>query len=108
MGTIYSSVIELVYENKYPKKNARAKRRRYWLNYIKMKCGCSICGYRENALALQFDHLGCKTRQVSHMILNSIANLIKEVRKCRVLCANCHSIHTDRRNNGRKTKRLDT
>jgi hypothetical protein len=91
-----------------PKLNARAKRRRYWLNYIKMKCGCNICGYRVNPLALQFDHIGNKTRQVSHMVLNSIVNLIKEVRKCRVLCANCHSIHTDRRRNGRTTKRVDT
>jgi hypothetical protein len=91
-----------------PKLNYRAKRRRYWLNYIKMKCGCAFCGYRDNPLALQFDHLGNKTRQVSHMVLNSIKNLIKEVRKCRVLCANCHSIHTDRRRNGRTTKRVDT
>jgi hypothetical protein len=73
-----------------------------------MKCGCNFCGYRDNPLALQFDHLGNKTRQVSHMVLNSIKNLIKEVRKCRVLCANCHSIHTDRRRNGRTTKRVDT
>lgn len=91
-----------------PKCNARAKRRRYWLNYIKMKCGCALCGYKDNPLALQFDHIGNKTKQVSHMVLNSIVNLIKEVRKCRVLCANCHSIHTDRRTNGRTTKRVDT
>ncbi len=61
-----------------PKLNARAKRRRYWLNYIKMKCGCALCGYRDNPLALQFDHIGNKTKQVSHMVLNSIVNLIKE------------------------------
>ena len=88
--------------------NAKAKRRRYWLNYVKVKCGCSICGYRNNPLALQFDHLRNKTRQVSHMITSSLVNLFKEVRKCRVLCANCHSIHTDRRRNGRTTKRADT
>ena len=91
-----------------PKCNARAKRRRYWLNYIKMKCGCALCGYRDNPLALQFDHIGNKTKQVSHMVLNSIVNLIKEVRKCRVLCANCHSINTDRRRNGRTIERVDT
>jgi hypothetical protein len=78
------------------------------LNHVKMKCGCSICGYRENALALQFDHIGSKTKQVSHMVLHSLVNLFKEVRKCRILCANCHSIYTDRRNNGRRTKRVDT
>jgi hypothetical protein len=88
--------------------NAKAKRRRYWLNYVKLKCGCSICGYRNNPLALQFDHIGNKTRQVSHMITSSLVNLFKEVRKCRVLCANCHLIHTDRRRNGRTAKRVDT
>ena len=89
---------------------ARAKRRRYWLNYLKVKCGCYICGYKANAHALQFDHVGVKTRQVSNLVKSKITNLFKEIRKCRILCANCHMINTDRSNNGRgrKTKRVDT
>lgn len=89
---------------------ARAKRRRYWLNYIKVKCGCYICGYKTNAQALQFDHIEAKTKQVSHLVMSSIVALFKEIRKCRILCANCHMINTDRSNNGRgrKTKRVDT
>ena len=89
---------------------ARAKRRRYWLNYLKVKCGCYICGYKTNAHALQFDHVGVKTRQVSNLVKSKITNLFKEIRKCRILCANCHMINTDRSNNGRgrKVKRADT
>ena len=89
---------------------ARVKRRRYWLNYLKVKCGCFICGYNTNARALQFDHVGIKSRNVSHLVTYKIINLFKEIRKCRILCANCHMINTDRSNNGRgrKVKRADT
>ena len=89
---------------------ARAKRRRYWLNYIKVKCGCFVCGYNTNARALQFDHVGIKKREVSKLVMNKIKILYKEIRKCRILCANCHIINTDRSNNGRgrKVKRADT
>ena len=89
---------------------ARVKRRRYWLNYLKVKCGCFVCGYNTNARALQFDHVGIKSRNVSHLVTYKIINLFKEIRKCRILCANCHIINTDRSNNGRgrKVKRADT
>ena len=89
---------------------AKQKRRRYWLNYLKVKCGCYICGSKTNPHALQFDHVGVKTRQVSNLVKSKITNLFKEIRKCRILCANCHMISTDRSNNGRgrKVKRLDT
>ena len=89
---------------------ARAKRRRYWLNYLKVKCGCFVCGYNTNARALQFDHVEIKKREVSKLVMNKIKILFKEIRKCRILCANCHIINTDRSNNGRgrKVKRADT
>lgn len=71
------------------------KLRRKWLDYLKMKCGCKICGYKENPFALQFDHVkGKKTKDVSKMVTYSLKTLMAEVRKCRVLCANCHMIHT--------------
>ena len=76
------------------------KIRRKWLDYLKMKCGCQMCGYKENPFALQFDHItGNKRREVSDMVTYNLKTLMTEVRKCRVLCANCHMIHTI---NGRK------
>ena len=72
------------------------KIRRRWLNIYKVRKGCSLCGYNENSAALQFDHLdpSTKVRDVSNMITLKLKRLMDEVRKCRVLCANCHMIHT--------------
>lgn len=72
------------------------KIRRRWLNIYKVRKGCSLCGYNENSAALQFDHLdpSIKVRDVSNMITMKLKRLMDEVRKCRVLCANCHMIHT--------------
>jgi len=76
----------------------RIERRRYWINKYKVARGCDICGYQKKAVALHFDHIDSskKKRAVAHMIDVSIKNLIAEVRKCRLLCANCHYIETDK------------
>ena len=72
------------------------KIRRRWLNMYKVRKGCSLCGYNANPAALQFDHLdpSLKVQDVSNMITLKLKRLMDEVRKCRVLCANCHMIHT--------------
>jgi len=72
------------------------KIRRRWLNIYKKATGCSLCGYNEHPAALQFDHLdpSLKVQDVSNMVTLKLKRLMDEVRKCRVLCANCHMIHT--------------
>jgi hypothetical protein len=67
-----------------------------WLSLYKKAKGCAICGYKDNPLALQFDHVdpSLKSGNVSNMLAYSLKKLIAEVRKCRVLCANCHMIFT--------------
>ena len=62
----------------------------------KLKRGCECCGYKEHACALDFDHLdpSTKTRDISKMHTTSISTLTEEMRKCQVLCANCHRIKT--------------
>jgi len=72
------------------------KIRRRWLNIYKKAKGCSLCGYNEHPAALQFDHLdpSLKVKDVSNMVTLKLKRLMDEVRKCRVLCANCHMIHT--------------
>ncbi len=76
----------------------RRARRRHWLDKYKMNKGCCVCGYKDHAVALHFDHIEptAKRAAVAHMITYSLKALIKEVRKCRVLCANCHYVKTDR------------
>lgn len=63
----------------------------------KRKCGCRICGIK-NPIVLQFDHIDPTTKisTVSQMITDrhNIERIKAEIRKCQILCANCHLIKT--------------
>ena len=74
----------------------RRERRARWLNKIKQKLGCNICGYNEHPAALQFDHIhpDQKLFGIGSCKSTNLKTLFIELRKCRVLCANCHAIHT--------------
>lgn len=57
---------------------------------------CEFCGEKDPR-CLDFDHLDQSTKflKVSKLIGRYSVNKIKdEVKKTRVLCANCHKIHT--------------
>lgn len=55
---------------------------------------CVQCG-ETNILTLQFDHLSNKEFEVADNTLRrGWSSLEKELGKCQVLCANCHSIKT--------------
>jgi len=71
-------------------------RRSNHLNHYKLKKGCELCQYKDNVLALHWDHINPqdKTNNVTTFLNASLKNLFKELRKCRILCANCHAIHT--------------
>lgn len=70
----------------------KEKRRRRHLNRYKMMKGCAQCGYRKHPIALDFHHVGGKDKGIAGMLTHSLANLMKEIRKCIVLCSNCHRI----------------
>ena len=74
----------------------KMRRRRHWLNNYKIIKGCERCGYNAHGAALHFDHMdpSKKVDQVSKMLKGNRGRLIEEVRKCRVLCANCHAVKT--------------
>jgi len=73
---------------------------------IKITRGCEMCGYNAHPAALDFDHLDPATKyrtrkgalvHLADMIKGdrySLATVLTEVAKCRVLCANCHRIYT--------------
>jgi hypothetical protein len=72
-------------------------RRMYWLNKIKVYMGCGICGYNSHAVALEFDHLDRFSKRFTvsaRNVTRSLSSIFEELRKCRVLCANCHRVHT--------------
>lgn len=67
---------------------------------IKMESGCVDCGYKDNAQALQFDHIGTdKKESVSNLIRSDYAwsTILEEIAKCEVVCANCHAVRTQNR-----------
>ena len=72
----------------------------------KLRYGCAHCGYKESAYALQLDHIDPSTKHPKLKIkginrgihgLNWVDMRI-EIRKCQILCANCHAVKTHERN----------
>ena len=54
---------------------------------------CVDCG--ENDIrVLEFDHLGDKTKSISDILHGNMEKLQNEIKKCEVVCANCHKIRT--------------
>lgn len=75
------------------------QRRRMVLNLVKTTAGCMDCCYDENPVALDFDHVdGTKVKSVGRMTSYSYEKIWEEVMKCDVVCANCHRIRTQERN----------
>lgn len=75
---------------------------------LKTLAGCELCGYNADPRALQFDHVDPATKyrtkagkvvHPSDLIKGnrySLKTVLAEIAKCRVLCANCHAVHTHR------------
>ena len=99
----------------HKEKRARIRARRlYWLRKIKQSKGCENCGYNEHPLALDFAHRDQRTKHsgaaygagsgVSKLYpkiyadqtrnRQAIKKLFQEIRKCKILCKNCHVIET--------------
>jgi hypothetical protein len=87
------------------------KYRRYCIDLFKINNGCSICGYDKHPCALCFDHLpeydkhpickngysksnNCGGMQMLYSKKYPVGELISEIKKCRILCMNCHMEHT--------------
>ena len=74
-------------------KRMEAKR---FVNSYKLRYGCSRCGSNGNPAALDFHHIvpSSKLYNVSEMVARGmpLENIWDEMRKCIVLCANCHRI----------------
>ena len=66
----------------------------YIVDYLQ-KHPCVDCG-ESNIIVLEFDHLPQyeKTTEVTKLAHWGIKKVIKEIKKCEVVCANCHKIRT--------------
>lgn len=89
--------------------------RKHWIDLYKISNGCSICGYNKHPASICFDHLpgyekaeitknGCSKRNCAggmFMLYSkkyNIEELIDEIKKCRLLCHNCHMENTHKNN----------
>ena len=73
----------------------RLRETRDWFNKYKSKLHCEIC-YENNPACLEFHHINPDTKYhpVSDLVARGYSKrtILLEVKKCRVLCANCHRI----------------
>lgn len=70
--------------------------KRIYLDEYKMERGCETCGYNQHPAALTLDHIDPSTKLFtpSHGVTRNWDVFLAEIQKCRVLCANCHNIHS--------------
>lgn len=80
---------------------ARYRERQAVVEEIKLRSGCVDCGYNANPRALDFDHLpgAVKRFTVAAGVISgrSLDEILAEITKCEVVCANCHRIRTAER-----------
>ncbi|MDC3368045.1 HNH endonuclease [bacterium] len=91
---------------KKDERRARSKKKtsdtnRLFINRVKRRYGCQICGYKKSLSALEFHHLHSKKRVISRMSGYSRSTLKDEIKKCILVCSNCHSeIHDKEKKRG--------
>ena len=62
-------------------------------NAFKQRIGCKNCGYNKNGCSLDFHHNNpaTKERRITAGLLRANSELFKkEIKKCTLLCKNCH------------------
>lgn len=79
------------------KQEYRKRNREFIINYL-CENPCTDCG-ESDILVLEFDHLKDKKSEIYPLIIRpaGLPELIRELEKCEVVCANCHRRRTARR-----------
>lgn len=74
----------------------RRKRNRQWLKDYKSQLECRLCGESHPA-CLDFHHLDPEEKEVNVGLMLgkgwSVERMLREIKKCVVLCSNCHRKH---------------
>lgn len=81
-------------------KRRREKRRTNKIKAVLFKGGkCQECGLKSNILAVyDFHHINSnKEKNISRMMNESWEKIKKELKKCKMLCANCHRIEENKK-----------
>lgn len=87
-----------------PTKGATAQVKADYVRQYKLDKGCVDCGYKAHHSALDFDHKPgtVKVRDIKRGQQFGWLELLDEIAKCDVVCANCHRIRTYNRVQERK------
>ena len=96
-GNIYENwQNQEAYNRSYNKQLVKMKRNMRFIKRVKTMFGCGICGYNKSSVALHFDHINVNTKylEISRMGSANVQTLKNEMRKCQILCANCHAERT--------------
>lgn len=77
------------------RKQSRGKIRKV-INEIKENTPCMDCGIKYPYYVMDFDHLRDKKFQISRVTAKGITieKALLEIKKCDLVCANCHRIRT--------------
>lgn len=96
------------YFRKWCEKNPDRQKRKLWfrnrikLRKYKLKKGCQICGYNKCPDALEFHHLNKEDKKIiggTNTYNHKYKDIMKEIKKCILLCSNCHKeLHYNLRN----------
>jgi hypothetical protein len=69
--------------------------------FLALKSGpCKDCGQKFDPVCMQFDHVpsrGTKLGSVGLFVTKSENELLAEIAKCDIVCANCHALRTKHR-----------
>jgi hypothetical protein len=82
---------------------ARRERIREWIAEMKRGVACMDCGGLFPSAVMHFDHLPGhqKVAPVSSLALSRTRTLVlEELKKCELVCANCHAVRTAARRRG--------
>lgn len=78
---------------KQDKANGRSRKIKKFLADYKIGKRCKDCGYCKHHSALEFDHVIGK-KMLNVCFSKSISQAKIEIKKCDVVCSNCHRIRT--------------
>lgn len=82
---------------KYLKNLNKFEQNREEYRKFKESYPCADCGQTYPYYVLHFDHLDDKKYHISQRSSTKLKNLMSEIDKCEIVCANCHAERTHKR-----------
>jgi len=90
---------EWYYDNKeviYSKNKRKYAEMQFKISLLKESAPCKDCGQWFPFYVMDYDHLESENKNftISQSMLRSEESILNEIKKCDLICANCHRIRT--------------